>query len=33
MAVNVGSTVSMLLTPWIKDNWGWHAAFAVCCGG
>lgn len=33
MAVNVGSTVSMLLTPWIKDNWGWHAGFAVCCGG
>ena len=38
MAVNVGSTVSMLLTPWIKDevnrtyghNLGWHAAFAVC---
>ncbi|NIE62337.1 oligopeptide:H+ symporter [Burkholderia sp. Ax-1719] len=33
MAVNIGSTVSMLLTPWIKDQWGWHAAFAVCCGG
>jgi POT family proton-dependent oligopeptide transporter len=33
MAVNVGSTVSMLLTPWIKDRWGWHAAFAVCCVG
>src|SRR4029078_10947992 len=33
MAVNVGSTVSMLLTPWIKDNWGWHAAFAVWCFG
>ncbi|MET0226109.1 MAG: oligopeptide:H+ symporter [Dokdonella sp.] len=33
MAVNVGSTVSMLLTPWIKDVWGWHAAFAVCCVG
>jgi POT family proton-dependent oligopeptide transporter len=30
MAVNVGSTVSMLLTPWIKDVWGWHAAFMVC---
>src|SRR4051812_9367312 len=35
MAVNVGSTVSMLATPWIKDyvnatsgnNFGWHAAF------
>lgn len=33
MAVNVGSTVSMLATPWIKDRWGWHAAFAVCCAG
>jgi POT family proton-dependent oligopeptide transporter len=33
MAVNVGSTVSMLLTPWIKDRWGWHAAFTVCCAG
>ncbi|MEA3119863.1 MAG: proton-dependent oligopeptide transporter, family [Paraburkholderia sp.] len=33
MAVNVGSTISMLATPWIKDRWGWHAAFAVCCAG
>jgi proton-dependent oligopeptide transporter, POT family len=33
MAVNIGSTVSMLATPWIKDRWGWHAAFAVCCAG
>ncbi|GAB3026751.1 peptide MFS transporter [Oleiagrimonas citrea] len=41
MAVNIGSTISMLLTPWIKDyvndTWGhelgWHAAFAVCCFG
>lgn len=33
MAVNIGSTVSMLLTPWIKDHWGWHAAFAVCSAG
>ncbi len=33
MAVNVGSTVSMLATPWIKDRWGWHAAFGVCCAG
>ncbi|MDR5819860.1 oligopeptide:H+ symporter [Caballeronia sp. LZ043] len=33
MAVNIGSTFSMLATPWIKDHWGWHAAFAVCCGG
>ncbi len=41
MAVNVGSTVSMLATPWIKDyvnatyghELGWHAAFAVCSAG
>jgi POT family proton-dependent oligopeptide transporter len=41
MAVNIGSTISMLLTPWIKDyvnqTWGhelgWHAAFAVCSFG
>jgi POT family proton-dependent oligopeptide transporter len=33
MAVNIGSTVSMLLTPWIKDHYGWHTAFAVCAGG
>ncbi|WP_394826699.1 peptide MFS transporter [Pendulispora albinea] len=33
MAVNIGSTVSILLTPWIKDHWGWNVAFAVCMGG
>ncbi|AFQ52060.1 amino acid/peptide transporter [Burkholderia cepacia GG4] len=33
MAVNIGSTVSMLATPWIKDHWGWHTAFAVCAAG
>jgi POT family proton-dependent oligopeptide transporter len=41
MAVNIGSTLSMLLTPWIKDYvnaaWGhelgWHAAFGVCSVG
>jgi proton-dependent oligopeptide transporter, POT family len=41
MAVNLGSMISMLLTPWIKDyvnqhyghELGWHAAFAVCCVG
>ena len=41
MAVNVGSTFSMLATPWIKDyvnaayggNLGWHVAFAVCSVG
>ena len=29
MAVNVGSTVSILLSPWLKDRYGWHAAFAA----
>ena len=33
MAVNVGSTVSFLLCPWLKDAYGWHVAFAVCCLG
>jgi POT family proton-dependent oligopeptide transporter len=41
MAVNVGSTVSMLATPRIKDyvnatygnELGWHVAFAVCSVG
>ncbi len=33
MAVNVGSTLSILLAPWIKDRFGWHAAFAICCAG
>ena len=41
MAVNIGSTFSMLLTSWIKDyvnrqyghQFGWHAAFLVCALG
>lgn len=33
MAVNVGSTLSMLATPWVQQIWGWHAAFAVCAAG
>jgi len=41
MAVNVGSTISMLATPAIKDyvnatygnELGWHVAFAVCSVG
>jgi proton-dependent oligopeptide transporter, POT family len=41
MAVNIGSMVSMLLTPKIKDyvnaiygnNFGWHAAFGACALG
>ena len=33
MAVNVGSTVSLLLCPWLKDRYGWHVAFATCFVG
>ena len=41
MAVNVGSTISMLATPWIKDyvnatyggEVGWHIAFGACSVG
>lgn len=33
MAVNIGSTLSMLATPWIQARWGWREAFAVCLGG
>jgi POT family proton-dependent oligopeptide transporter len=41
MAVNIGSMISMLLTPWIRDyvgarygdDWGWHTAFGVCAIG
>lgn len=41
MAVNLGSMISMLLTPWIKDyvnttygnELGWHVAFAICAAG
>ncbi len=33
MAVNVGSTVSILLCPWLKDRYGWHIAFGMCCAG
>jgi POT family proton-dependent oligopeptide transporter len=41
MAVNVGSTFSMLLTPWINDyvntnygnQLGWHVAFGACSVG
>lgn len=33
MAVNVGSTVSILATPVIKEHYGWHAAFGVCSAG
>ncbi|HSR65591.1 MAG TPA: oligopeptide:H+ symporter, partial [Xanthomonadaceae bacterium] len=33
MAVNIGSTFSMIATPIVAAKWGWHAAFAVCCAG
>lgn len=41
MAINIGSTLSMLLTPWVNDvvnarygsGLGWHAAFACCALG
>lgn len=33
LAINLGATASMLITPWIKDHWGWSVAFAVCCAG
>lgn len=41
MAINIGSTGSMLLTPWINsyvnthygNDMGWHAAFAACTVG
>jgi proton-dependent oligopeptide transporter, POT family len=31
MTNNIAASVAVLLTPWIKDHWSWHAAFAVCC--
>jgi len=41
MAVNIGSAVSMMLTPLVKDwvnvamanEFGWHAAFGLCAAG
>jgi proton-dependent oligopeptide transporter, POT family len=41
MAVNIGSMISMTLTPWIRDSVGarygdsagWHTAFGVCSIG
>jgi POT family proton-dependent oligopeptide transporter len=41
MAVNIGSMISMTLTPWIRDyvgehyggSAGWHTAFGVCSVG
>ncbi|EHH66920.1 peptide MFS transporter [Gluconobacter morbifer] len=33
MSVNVGSTVSMLLTPWLQVHYGAPVAFATCAAG
>lgn len=33
MAVNVGSLISMFLTPIIAENWGWSYAFWLCALG
>ena len=41
MAVNIGSMISMTLTPWVRnyigarfgDSVGWHTAFGVCAIG
>jgi len=41
MAVNIGSMISMTLTPWVRtyvasrygDTLGWHTAFGVCAIG
>lgn len=33
IAVNIGSTLSQLLTPWIGARFGWHAAFGACATG
>lgn len=33
MAVNVGSTLSMLFTPWLRDRWGQESAFLTCSAG
>src|SRR5471030_721015 len=41
MAVNIGSMISMTMTPWIRnevaarygDSMGWHTAFGVCSIG
>jgi POT family proton-dependent oligopeptide transporter len=33
MAVNVGSTFSMIAAPLISKYWGWNAAFGFCCAG
>jgi len=33
MAINIGSFISMLLTPYISLFFGWHTAFGICAIG
>ncbi|GAN59542.1 peptide MFS transporter [Acetobacter cibinongensis] len=33
MSINVGSTVSLLLTPWMQQHYGWGPPFLVCAAG
>lgn len=33
MSVNIGSTFSLLLTPWLQQRYGWSPPFLVCSAG
>lgn len=33
MSINVGSTFSLLLTPWLQQHYGWGPPFLVCSAG
>ncbi|GGA19661.1 peptide MFS transporter [Dyella nitratireducens] len=33
MGSNFAAAAAVLLTPWVKDRWGWYVAFALCCAG
>lgn len=33
MSVNVGSSISMLMMPWLDDRFGFHVAFGACALG
>nr|WP_298795977.1 oligopeptide:H+ symporter [uncultured Acetobacter sp.] len=33
MSINVGSTLSLLLTPWLQQRYGWSPPFMVCAAG
>ncbi|MFT9017890.1 peptide MFS transporter [Acetobacter malorum] len=33
MSINVGSTLSLLLTPWLQEKYGWSPPFLVCAAG